>query len=182
MPGQNDDNVFFIGDFDDSLERDIILPLTTEVAKQAKLKKGRIDLYINSMGGYGHLLYHMVELVEAAKRQDVVVRTIVTNSAFSAGSMLAITGTPGERYISRTGSHLIHYGSIASFESTPEQIARYNKWKTKFFSDNVALYKKYANVPDLEKHISDDGFFVTAAESIKWKLADKFMDKLEIVE
>lgn len=180
MPGMHDDNVFFIGDFDDSLERDIVLPLTLEVAKQSKEKEGRIDLYINSMGGYGHLLYHMVELVEAARRQGVTVRTIVTNSAFSAGSMLAITGTPGERYISRTGSHLIHYGSIASFESTPAQIERYRKWKNKFFADNVALYKKYAEVPNLEQHISDDGFFVTAAESIKWKLADKYMDKLEI--
>ena len=180
MPGTYEDNVFFIGDFDESLERDIVIPLTMEIAKQSEKKKGRIDLYINSMGGYGHLAYHLVELVESAKRQDVEVRTIVTNSAFSAGSMLAITGTPGERYISRTGSHLIHYGSIASFEQTPQQIERYNKWKKKFFSDNVAHYKKYANVPDLEKHISDDGFFVTAAECVKWKLADKYMDKLEI--
>ena len=181
MPGYYDDNVFFIGDFDDSLERDIVIPLTTEIAKQSREKDGRIDLYINSMGGYGHLAYHLVELVETAKRQGIVVRTIVTNSAFSAGSMLAITGTPGERYISRTGSHLIHYGSIASFEQTPQQIERYNRWKKKFFSDNVAHYKKYADVPNLEQHISDDGFFTTAQEAIKWGLADKFMDKLEIV-
>lgn len=181
MPGTHEDNVFFIGDVDDSLERDIIMPLTTEIAKQSKEKEGRIDLYINSNGGYGHLAYHMIELVEAAKRQGVIVRTIVANSAFSAGSMLAITGSPGERYISRTGSHLIHYGSIASFEQTPQQIERYNKWKKKFFSDNVAHYKKYSDVPDLEQHISDDGFFVTAAEAIKWGLADKYMDKLEVL-
>ena len=182
LPGQNEDNVFFIGDFDDSLERDVVLPLTAEIKEQSKLKKGRIDLYINSHGGYGHLAYHLIELVEAAKRNDVVVRTIVTNSAFSAGSMLAITGTPGERYISRTGSHLIHYGSIASFESTPEQIARYTKWKNAFFKSNLDLYKKYSNVPDIESAISDDGFFVSAAEAIKWKLADKFMDKLELLD
>lgn len=180
MPGTYEDNVFFIGDFDDSLERDIVLPLTLEVSKQSERKNGRIDLYINSMGGYGHLLYHMVELVEAAKRQDVTVRTIVTNSAFSAGSMLAITGTPGERYISRNGSHLIHYGSIASYETTPEQIARYTKMKNDFFKSNVALYKKYAKVPNLEQKIADDGFFVSASESIKWALADKYMDKLVI--
>lgn len=181
MPGMNEDNVFFIGDFDDALERDIILPLTLEVAKQSREKDGRIDLYINSMGGYGHLLYHMVELVEAAKRQGVTVRTIVTNSAYSAGSMLAITGTLGHRYISRTGSHLIHYGSIASFESTPEQISRYTKMKNSFFKSNIDLYKKYANVPNLEQNIADDGFFVSAPEAIKWGLADKYMDKLEII-
>lgn len=181
MPGAVEDNVFFIGDFDDALERDVILPLTLEITKQAKEKAGRIDLFINSMGGYGHLLFHMVELVELAKRNGVVVRTIVTDSAFSAGSMLAITGTPGERYISRTGSHLIHYGSIASFEQTPQQIERYRKWKNRFFQNNVSHYRKYSDVPDLEKHIADDGFFVSAQEAIKWRLADKFMDKLELV-
>lgn len=180
MSGIHEDNIFFIGDFDDSLERDVVMPLTLEIARQSKERDGRIDLFINSHGGYGHLAYHLIELVELAKRNGVTVRTIVTNSAFSAGSMLAITGTPGERYISRTGSHLIHYGSIASFETTPEQIQRYTKWKNSFFKSNLDLYKKYADVPNIEQAISDDGFFVTASESIKWKLADKYMDKLEI--
>jgi ATP-dependent protease ClpP protease subunit len=180
MPGSFEENTFFIGDFDDSLERDLVLPLTMEIKNQAKQANGKIDLYINSMGGYGHLLFHMVDLVEMAKRQGVTVRTIVMDSAFSAGSMLAITGTPGERYIARTASHLVHYGSIASFEQTPEQIERFRKWKTRFFANNVSHYKKYSDIPNLEEHIKDDGFFVTAQESLKWKLADKYTDKFEM--
>lgn len=180
MPGAYEDNVFFIGDFDDQLENQVLLPLTMEIIKQSKEKEGRIDLYINSMGGYGHLLFHLVELVELAKRNDVVVRTIVTDSAFSAGSMLAITGTQGERYIARTASHLVHYGSIASMEQTPEQIERYRKWKSRYFSNNVTHYKKYSDIPNLEEAIKDDGFFVSAAEAIKWRMADKYMDKLDI--
>jgi ATP-dependent protease ClpP protease subunit len=180
MPGSYEDNVFHVGDFDDSLERDIVLPLTMEIKNQSKKSNGKIDLYINSMGGYGHLLFHLVELVELAKRHGVTVRTIVMDSAFSAGSMLAITGTPGERYIARTASHLVHYGSIASFESTPEQIERYRKWKNKFFQNNIAHYKKYADIPNLEQHISDDGFFVMAPEALKYKLADKYTDKFDL--
>jgi len=180
LPGTYEDNVFVIGDFEDSLERDILIPLTMEIRNQAKQADGRIDLYINSNGGYGHLLFHMIELIEMAKRSGVTVRTIVMDSAFSAGSMLAIAGTPGQRYIARTASHLVHYGSIASFEQTPEQIERYRKWKTKFFKNNVDHYKKYAEIPNLEDHIKDDGFFVTAAEAIKWKMADQYTDKLEI--
>lgn len=176
-----EDNTFFIGDFDDSMERDIIIPLTLEIKKQAELRHGYIDFYVNSMGGYGHLLFHMILLLEQAKANDVVCRTIVTDSAFSAGSMFAIAGTPGERYIARTGSHLVHYGSIASFESTPEQIERYRKWKSSFFKNNVNHYKKYANIPNLEEHIKDDGFFVAAPEAIKWGLADKYADKLVII-
>lgn len=179
MPGSYEDNVFFIGDFDDTLEQYVVSPLTAEILKQAKEKDGRIDLWITSYGGYVHLATHLVELVEYAKRQGVTVRTIVPSTAFSAGSMLAIAGTPGERYIGRNADHLIHYGQIGSAETTEEQIKRYTKWKTKMFRANIAHYEKYANVPDLANKISDDGYFVTAAEAIRWKMADKYIEKLD---
>lgn len=181
MPGTYDENTFFIGDFDDSLEQSIVIPLTQEIAKQSELKRGRIDLYINSCGGYLHLVNHLTELVELAKAQDVVVRTIVPDIAFSAGSMLAITGTPGERYIGRRAEHLIHYGQIMSFETTEEQIDRFSAHKKRLFKGNFDHYMKYCNVPDLSQKMLDDGFFVTARQAIKWGLADQYMDKLELV-
>lgn len=180
MPGTNSDNVFFISDFDDALEGSVILPLTECIGKQSELKDGRIDLYINSVGGYLHLLRHMVELVEIAKSQGVTVRTIVPEMAFSAGSMLAITGTPGERYIGREAEHLIHYGQIMSFETTPEQIKRFTAFKERKMKSNLAHYKKYAEVPDIDNKMLDDGFFVPAPQAIRWGLADKYMDKLVI--
>lgn len=180
MPGHYEDNVFFIGDFDDSLENSIMIPLTREIANQAKEKDGRIDLYINSVGGYVHLANHFVNLVEIAKREGITVRTIVPDMAFSAGSMLAITGTPGERYIAKDAEHLIHYGQIMSFETTPEQIKRFTAWKERKLKANLTHYKKYCDIPNLEKHILDDGFFVTAKQAIQWNLADKYMDKLEL--
>jgi len=178
MPGHYDDNVFFIGDFDDALEQSVLVPLTKEIENQANLREGRIDLYINSYGGYGALLDHMVELVEMAKREDVTVRTIVPSVAFSAGSMLAITGTPGERYIGRNAEHLIHYGQIASFETTPKQVERFSKWKDRSFKRNLAHYKKYCNVPDIDSEMMDEGFFVVAKDAIRWGMADHFTDKL----
>lgn len=181
MPGTNEGNVFFISDFDDALEGSVILPLTEEIAKQARYRDGRIDLYINSVGGYGHLVNHIVELVELAKAQDIVVRTIVPDMAFSAGSMLAITGTPGERYIGRKAEHLIHYGQIMSFETTPEQIARWTAFKTRKMTEALKHYQKYARVPDLDKYMLDDAYFVPAPKAIKWGLADKYMDKLPLL-
>lgn len=180
MPGNNEGNVFFISDFDDALEGSVILPLTEEIAKQARYRDGRIDLYINSIGGYGHLVNHLVELVEIAKGKDIVVRTIVPDMAFSAGSMLAITGTPGERYIGRKAHHLIHYGQIMSFESTPEQIKRWTEYKNSKMNEALKHYKKYSNVPDLDTKMLDDSYFVPAAKAIKYGLADKYMDKLPI--
>lgn len=180
MPGVYEDNVFFISDFDDALESQVIIALTQEISKQAELKKGRIDLYVNSCGGYLHLVNHMTKLVELAKANDVIVRTIVPDIAFSAGSMLAITGTPGERYIARNAEHLIHYGQIMSFETTEQQIERFSNHKKRRFRGNLNHYKKYSNIPDLDRHILDDGYFVTASQAIRWGLADKYMDKLEL--
>jgi ATP-dependent protease ClpP protease subunit len=122
----------------------------------------------------------MTELVELAKANGVVVRTIVPDIAFSAGSMLAITGTIGERYIGRKAQHLIHYGQIMSFETTEQQIDRFTAYKKRLFKGNLDHYNKYCSVPNLDQQILDDGFFVTAKDAIKWKLADKYMEKLEL--
>lgn len=178
MPGTFEDNTFFIGDFDDQLEQTVIIPFTEEIKKQSELKKGRIDLFINSVGGYLHLVNHFTELVELAKAQGVVVRTIVPDIAFSAGSMLAITGSPGERYIGRRAEHLVHYGQIMSFETTEEQIDRFTAHKKRLFKGNLDHYKKYCNIPEIDQKMLDDGYFVPARKAIQWGMADKFMDKL----
>lgn len=180
MPGFYDDNVFQISDFDDSLES-MLVPFTMEIKNQRDKAEGRIDLYINSHGGYAHVLGNLIELVEIAKLEGVVVRTIVPSVAFSAGSMLAITGTPGERYISKTGEHLLHYGSTGSVESTPTQIERYRAWKDRDFKNTIKHYQKYANVPNLEQHLMDDGFFVPSKDCIKFGLADKYLDKFRLL-
>lgn len=175
-----EDNVFVLNDFDDSMEAGIVLPLTMEIKKQSELKDGRIDLWINSFGGYAHLVFHLIELVEIAKKNGVKVRTIVPSVAFSAGSMLAVTGTPGERYIAKNGEHLIHYGRTGSIEETPKQIERWSEYKRRDFNNTLAHYKKYCNVNDIDTEMMDDGFFVPAPKAIKFGLADKYMDKLEL--
>lgn len=176
----NDGNVFTLFDFDDTMEQNVVLELTKEIQRQKRLKNGRLDLYINSYGGYKHLVFQLVSLVEIAKRAGIVVRTIVPNIAFSAGSILAITGTPGERYIDRNAEHLLHYGTTGSMESTPEQVERNGKLKTRDFRKILAHYNKYSSVPDLASKMNDDSFFATAQQCIKWGLSDKYLDKFDI--
>jgi ATP-dependent protease ClpP protease subunit len=178
--GQTEGNIFFIGDFDDEAEDRLVIPLTKEIQRQRKARFPRIDLYINSFGGYAHLVDHLIELIEIAKRDEIMVRTIVPSIAFSAGSMLAIAGTEGERYIARRANHLVHYGATGSQESTPVQVDRYYNWKRADFKNVVAHYNNYSNIPDIEDHIADDGFFIPAAKCLKWGLADKYTDKFDI--
>lgn len=176
----NDDNVFFLSDFDDSMEGGLIIPLTREIQRQAGKTDGIIDLWVNSFGGYAHLAMHVIELMEVAKGLGVTVRTIVPSVAFSAGSMVAIAGTPGERYIARDAEHLIHYGRTGSVEETPKQIERFSAYKTRDFQRTLKLYEKYAEVPNLDVEMMDNGYFIDARKCVKYKLADHFMDKLDV--
>lgn len=178
MFGKNDGNLFFIGDFEENMEDELLIPLTKEIQHQRTVDNGRIDLYINSVGGGLYLLQHLVELVEIAKREGIVVRTMVMSMAYSAGSLLAVTGS--ERYIGRHAEHLIHYGNGGYASATPVQAKRQNDKLNREFKWCVSHYKKYSNIPDLEKHMSDDNFYVTSANAIKWGLADFYVDKLDI--
>lgn len=170
-------NTFFINDVDDSLELGIVVPLFQEIKNQSLLKKGHIDLLINSFGGYAHLAFQIVSLMELAKRNDIVVRTVVNSVAYSAGSIIACAGSPGERYIDRDAEHLLHLGFTGSGESTIEQVRRNTEQKHTHFKHIINHYNKYANVPDLEKALSDDSYFVSASKSIKFGLADKYVEK-----
>jgi ATP-dependent protease ClpP protease subunit len=174
----NEDNLFILNDFDDAMESNIVLDLTLEVQKQMGRTDGQIDLWVNSFGGYAHLVHHIIELIEMAKREGVVVRTVVPSVAFSAGSMVAVAGTEGERYIARDAEHLIHYGrAMGSQEETPKQVERWAAYKARDFKRAITHYQKYTDVPNLDTEMMDDGFFIPANKCIRWGMADKYIDK-----
>jgi ATP-dependent protease ClpP protease subunit len=173
-------NTLFIGDFDE-IQDELILELYEQIREQKRYKDGTIDLHITSQGGNWYTLRDMVELVEVAKARGIVVRTIVPSMAYSAGSMLAVAGTYGERYIGREADHLVHYGTVdGPPETTPLQSERVSLWKSKGFKSVVNHYKKYCDIPDIEEQIKDDLFFIPAVKCKKWGLADKFIDELEL--
>jgi ATP-dependent protease ClpP protease subunit len=177
---RRDGNRFYIGDFDESLSG-IESELRDEIDRQARWSSkggGLIELYIGSYGGDAHLMFRIVELVELAKRKGVTVRTIVWSHAYSAGSVLAVAGTKGERYIARTAEHLPHYGTFGGYRiKTPQQIDRTSEQYRRWTGHLLAHYKKHANIPDLEEHLKDDMFFIPADKAIEWGLADKYTDE-----
>ena len=117
---------------------------------------------------------HIIRLIEELKAMGVVVRTYVPQAAYSAASMIAITGT--ERYLGATAEHMIHYGTQWGWqEKTPTQTDRESDHKKRWFGTLLAHYKKYANIPELDKKIEDDKFYVVAKDCLKWGLADKIM-------
>lgn len=174
-------NKFFImHGFNKELREGILIQLSNKIDELSQLKNpAPIDIYINSRGGDGFLCLTLIQLMELAKSRGIKVRTIVTQAAFSAGSLVAIAGTPGERYISRTAEHCVHYGTQYGWEeTTPLQIERNTDYKKRWFKNLKSTYEKYASIPNLDEQLKDDSFFIPAAQAIKWGLADKFMEEL----
>lgn len=171
-------NQFYFGDVDDAME-DLVIPLIRELQRQNDLENGQVDLWINSFGGYLHVLEFLIETIEVAKGSGIIVRTIVPSTAFSAGSMLAIAGTQGERYIGKDGEHLAHFGQMQSLETTINQVERLRAFKHRQYKKELGYYRKYADIPNLEENFMDDGFFIPASKCIQWKLADKYMAKFK---
>lgn len=172
-----DSNRFYIGGaFNEEMEVGVIPGLRGEIETQADKKEGKIELNIASHGGDAHVLIQILELVEEAKRRGIKVKTIVTSHAYSCGSMLAVAGTPGERYISPYAEHLVHYGSFDGYrKTTPLQLDRDHERFKRWTATILHHYMRYAHIPDLEEKIKDDSLWIPASQAIEWGLADKYI-------
>ena len=181
MTVYRDENRFYItGEFNKDMEDGVVSHLRKEIEAQAAKKEGLIELYISSNGGNAYVLIQIVELVELAKRRGVKVRTVVTSHAYSCGSMLAVTGTEGERYISRYAEHLVHYGQFDGYrKSTPFQIERDAERFRRWTGTILEHYERYCNIPDLAEHLKDDSFWIPADDAVEWGMADKYADDLK---
>jgi len=175
-----DNKIYLHGVFDESVSERIIQNLDSLIEKEKKKKKGKIIFDINSNGGYARYLMDLLSRVEYCKQNDIIIETRVSSYAYSCGSMLACSGTVGHRYISEYAEHLCHLGStyLAEVKNNTELDRSVEHSKAHFdFVKNI--YKKYANIPNLEKVINDDQLYIRGQKIIDWKLADKFLNEIE---
>jgi ATP-dependent protease ClpP protease subunit len=171
-----DNSVFIYGDFGDSIAKDVIPDLLKEIEKQSKLKDGKIKIYIDSNGGYTRYLFNMLAVIEDAKKKGIIVETYVFGYAYSCGSMLACAGSKGHRYISYLAEHLCHLGFAGAGASNDVELERGRERVQAHFDKVRNLYRKYANLKDLENVIKFDHYFIRGAEIIENGLADHFVD------
>ena len=172
------DGVFYIyGVFDESIAKEIIPNLIKEVDKQSGIKNGKIIIYIDSPGGYAHFLYSMLALIEKAKKNGVIVETHAYSYAYSCASMLACSGSKGHRYISFLSQNLPHLGAGSTgIVKNDVELERSSNRIQRHFNTVRDLYKKYANIPDLENIIKFDDFFIYGQQIIDYGLADIMVD------
>ena len=145
-------NIYILGGFNREMIENVIVPLKDLIDLLKEKKDKKITFYINSNGGMVDICLPLVDLIEEAKKEEIIVETIVSRTAYSAGSVLAITGTKGYRFMQERAEHLIHYGEFgANTLCTPKQIDRASEFWKRYVKSVINHYKKYSNVPDLEK-------------------------------
>lgn len=173
-------SVYIHGEFDSDFNEHVIAPFNRLILTLREKRSPVINIYINSNGGYCKDLDSMLAQIDIARANGIIIRTIVTGQAYSCGSMLAMYGDKGERYISRNAEHLIHYGRNYASVTTPEQIDRNTAYMKRHFKRLLALYQEHSKVPNLEEKIKDDDLYIPPDKCIKWGLADKYIEEIEL--
>jgi ATP-dependent Clp protease protease subunit len=135
-----------------------------------------ISLYINSPGGSvtaGMAIYDTMQYIKPA------IHTIVMGQAASMGSLLAMSGTAGHRFILPNARHMIHQplggasGQATDVEIQARELLRWKKVLTEIYVKHT--HKTYDQLTqDMERD-----FFMTADEAVSYGLADKVLTTRE---
>jgi ATP-dependent Clp protease protease subunit len=135
-----------------------------------------ISLYINSPGGSvtaGMAIYDTMQYIKPA------IHTIVMGQAASMGSLLAMSGTAGHRFILPNARHMIHQplggasGQATDVEIQARELLRWKKVLTEIYVKHT--HKTYDQLSrDMERD-----FFMTADEAVSYGLADKVLTNRE---
>jgi len=168
---------YIYGDIDDTIPEQIIAPLGQQIHAALSLDKasrGAILIDICSDGGYYKYAMDIVNLIQFAQKNEIVVQTTVFSNAASAASMIAIAGT--YRFVTPTSVHLAHFARSWAFSHNPEMAERNLKYDKFIQSKIVELYKSKTKIKDIEKKLLADNFMVCGgSELIKAGFADRLV-------
>lgn len=140
---------------------------------ESENKEKPINFYINSPGGSvtaGMSIYDTMQFIKSP------VHTYVMGQAASMGSLLASAGAPGKRFIMPNARHMIHQplggmqGQASDVEIQAQELIRWKKVLTEIYVKHTG--KDYET---LEKDMDRDNF-MTAEESVEYKLADSVIE------
>lgn len=133
-----------------------------------------IHFYINSPGGSvtaGMSIYDTMQFIQSP------VHTIVMGQAASMGSLLAMAGEKGHRYILPNARHMIHQplgGASGQATDVEIQARELLRWKDVL----TRVYEKHTpNTYEVLKADMERDNFMTAEQAVSYGLADKVITK-----
>lgn len=160
-----DGNFFINGDIDNSMAKSIIAPLINEINNRAKLKNPTpIKIFVTSYGGYIKDAFDIISWFDYAKKQGVSIHTYVTSVAFSAGSLIAVSGH--KRFGSTRAYHGLHFARGWDYSHNPimtERNAQNSKWMQ---SELVKIYKERTKLKQIEKLLLADNYMINGGSNL----------------
>lgn len=166
-----------LGDYILSLPAHPIYKASTNITTPYEIKKIKnpiIDFFIDSCGGAENALQNISALLNIAKSRGAIIRTTVLSRAYSAGSLLAIQGTPGFRIMAHDARHMIHYGSTGLTAKNPDDISIMAKQIAAQKEVIMGKYQTYTKIPQskLNTLMHCESGFLNAPECLKMKICD----------
>jgi ATP-dependent protease ClpP protease subunit len=171
----DNDNVYILGDFDETISENVIPGLYNMINKLTSTKNPNIEVFINSRGGYTSELHSLYYMLCIAKSRGIKITTNNMGMAFSAGSMLAVIGD--HRRMFKYATNLMHFGQTGSRVETPKQQTRENKRVKEYFSYVVDVYKNHTkmDIKKIEEFMNDDLCYLNAKDCLKFGLCDEIV-------
>jgi len=168
----DDDSIFII--------REQILKIV-ESDKINQVKKDKlepINIYISSDGGSCVTGLSLISLCNRLKKEDYIIKTIVTANSYSMGSIIACAcASKGQRYCEENAQYLIHQPRVYKYEqvATAEDIRRESEQIKLLWERMIKIYKYNTFLDDaFFTRITDrnEDFWAWSEESLKLGIVD----------
>lgn len=169
--------MFFIcGEIDETLPYTIIAPLIREIKKRMiQTNPQPIEFYITSDGGYLDMAFDLITWFEHAKNCGVEIHTYVTSVAFSAASLIAVSGH--HRFGSVRAYHGLHFARGYEYSHNPLMSDRNNENMKFLQAELIKVYQNRTKLEDIEGKLIADNFMVNGGEDLlKFGLIDELIE------
>jgi ATP-dependent protease ClpP protease subunit len=175
MPNHASGQRFFINDLDNE-DVDLLLLSVAEAIFEGDIENS-LEFWINSEGGDASRAFALVELIYLAQRKGFIVETFVLCDAYSAGSIVAVAGSKGYRWVARDASYMLHYGEAENTATSPIAAERIGKETVRHFLKVLNHYEHNCHIPDLETKLMFDNYYIHGDLALQYGLADGFLDE-----
>ena len=108
-----------------------------------------LNVYINSCGGKTNQMQSILTLFHIASAKGAIIKTYNLRQASSCGSMIAISGTHGYRYMAQDAFNYIHFGNwstnvshMTEIEFTTRDCKQFSEESQNIYLANTKLTKK----------------------------------------
>lgn len=118
-----------------------------------------VNVYISSNGGEDSSMFAILHLFDMLKSKGTIIRTYNLSLAASCAGVIAISGTPGYRYMASHAYNLIHFGRYTGTMQRDSEIEISYKDIKDCNEEFKNLYSTYTNLnrKEINKYFEKEG-------------------------